>query len=90
MYAGAHPQRLTLVLEAHGAPGVSVLRGVTGAGTTGRQEGTRAFPGTGTMLVAVVPADQVEVLQAALRVAGAELPAGESFHVAVLPVESFQ
>lgn len=42
------------------------------------------------MLVAVVPADQVEVLQAALRVAGAELPAGESFHVAVLPVESFQ
>lgn len=90
MYAGANPQRLSQVLEAHGVPGLSVLRDVTGAGTSGRHEGTRAFPGTGSMLVTVVPAEQVEVLQAALRVTGAELPAGESFHVAVLPVESFQ
>ena len=90
MYSGANPQRISSVLEAHDAPGYSVLREVTGAGSSGRREGTRAFPGTGTMLVTVVPQERVEVLQAALRFAGAELPAGESLHVAVLPVESFR
>lgn len=89
MYSGASPQRITSVLEAHGAPGYSVLHDVTGAGAGGRHEGTRAFPGTGTMLVTVVPEDHVAPLQSALRVAGAALPAGESLHVAVLPVESF-
>lgn len=89
MYAGANPQRISSVLEANNAPGYSVLHDVTGAGIGGRHEGTRAFPGVGTMLVTVVPHEQVETLQAALRVAGAALPKGESLHIAVLPVESF-
>jgi hypothetical protein len=89
MYVGSNPQRISSVLEAHGAPGYSVLHDVTGAGSHGRIEGNRAFPGIGTMLVTVVPDDQVEPLQVALRTAGAQLPKGESLHVAVLPVESF-
>jgi hypothetical protein len=89
MYVGSNPQRISSVLEAHGAPGYSVLHDVTGAGSHGRIEGNRAFPGIGTMLVTVVPDDQVDTLQTALRGAGAQLPPGESLHVAVLPVESF-
>lgn len=89
MYSGASPSRISSVLEAHRVPGFSVLHDVTGAGTHGRIEGTRAFPGIGTMLVSVVEDERVEPLRAALREAGGALPAGESLHVAVLPVESF-
>ena len=89
MYAGTSPERISSVLEAHGAPGYSVVRDVTGAGERGRHSGTRAWPGTGAMLVSVLPADEVDVLTNALRAAGTALPAGESLHVAVLPVESF-
>jgi hypothetical protein len=89
MYSGEHPQRISSVLEAHHVPGYSVLHEVTGAGMHGRVEGTRAFPGIGTMLVSVVDESLVDPLRAALRSTGAALPVGESLHVAVLPVESF-
>ncbi len=89
MYSGEHPPRISSVLESHHVPGYSVLHDVTGAGAHGRIEGTRAFPGIGTMLVSVVDDGQVEPVRTALREAGAALPPGESLHVAVLPVESF-
>lgn len=89
MYSGEHPQRISSVLEVHEVPGYSVLHDVTGAGAHGRIEGTRAFPGIGTMLVSVVDDELVAPLRTALRATGAALPAGESLHVAVLPVESF-
>jgi hypothetical protein len=89
MYAGRDPSRISSALERHGARGWSQLREVTGAGAHGRHEGTRAFPGEAAMLVSVVPDASVAPLRAALRDAADALPAGESLHVAVLPVESF-
>jgi hypothetical protein len=89
MYAGRDPSRISSVLDAHGAAGWSLLREVTGAGAHGRHEGNRTFPGEAAMLVSIVPDADVAPLRAALREAAGALPAGESLHVAVMPVESF-
>ena len=89
VYSGSSPRRISSLLDRHHAGGYSEFRNVHGAGSTGRREGTRAWPGESTLFVSVVPGERSDELVAALRDATATLPAGERLHVAVLPTETF-
>ncbi len=89
VYTGASPQRVASLLDAHHAGGYTEFRNAHGTGSTGRREGSRAWPGESTLWVSVVPEAQSEELVHTLRGETARLPTGERLHVAVLPTETF-
>ncbi len=89
VYSGSNPYRISSLLDNHHAGGYTEFRNAHGAGTTGRREGSRAWPGESTLFFSVVPADRSFELVEALRDEGSRLPAGERVHVAVLPTETF-
>ena len=89
VYSGSNPHRIASLLDSHHAGGYTEFRNAHGSGTTGKREGSRAWPGDSTLFLSVVPADQSPVLIETLRVEGARLPPGERVHVAVLPTETF-
>jgi len=77
------------LLDSHHAGGYTEFRNVHGLGTTGRREGSRAWPGESTLFFSVVPADRSTELVEMLRGEASGLPSGERVHVAVLPTETF-
>ena len=87
VYSGTSPRRLSELLERHG--GYTEFRGVHGHGSTGRLEGTRAWPGEATLFLSVLPDERADGLAAGLRELQGALPAGERLHTAVLPTETF-
>ena len=89
IHSGPHEDRLTRLLDAHDAGGYTELRNVHGSGPSGPLLGTRAWPGTGTILFSIVPAGRVDALVLALQGYKKSLSAGEHLHVAVLPVETY-
>jgi hypothetical protein len=89
IYSGSNPQRISSLLDEHCAGGYTEFRNVHGAGTTGRREGNRAWPGDSTLFVSVVPERTAATLVEALRDESARLPPGERLHVAVLPTDTF-
>jgi hypothetical protein len=89
VYSGASPSRVASLLDAHHAGGWTEFAGAHGAGTTGRREGSRAWPGDSTLFVSVVPAATATVLVDAVQAEANRLPSGERLHVAVLPTETF-
>lgn len=89
IHAGANEHRIPHLLEQHGQPGYTQIGRGTGAGTTGRLEGTRAWPGHATLWLAITPDDQAEMLVAALRDMKAHLAAGEHLHASVMQTDSF-
>jgi hypothetical protein len=89
VYGGSNPRRITSLLDRHHAGGYSEFRNVHGAGTTGRREGTRAWPGESSLFVSVVPKDRADDLVATLGAEARTLSPGEHLHVAVLPLETF-
>jgi len=90
VYTGATPERVATTLQRLGAPGWTRLDHAHGAGTHGRVEGTRAWPGEETVFMAIVPAERVAALTEGLAVEQQQLAAGERLHFAVAPVEHFQ
>jgi hypothetical protein len=89
IYSGPTPQRISALLEAHDAPGYTELPNARGAGSTGRMEGSRAWPGTATVFLSVVPAPRVEELRAAMLDYRRTAVEGEHLHVAVMPTEEY-
>ena len=89
LYSGSSPQRISSLLDAHHAGGWTELRNGHGAGSTGKRDGSRAWPGESTVYVSVVPAERSDELLEALRGERTRLPHGEHLHVAVLPTETF-
>ena len=89
LYSGADPDRVAQLLEQHHARGWTQLAHAHGAGTTGRRDATRAWPGETTVFITVLPAEEAEALSATLRDYGATTDGSERLHVAVLPVERF-
>lgn len=89
VYSGPNPQRISSLLDRHQAGGYTEFRNAHGVGSTGRREGSRAWPGESTLWVSVVPGLQSADLSRALQDEQAQLPAGERLHVAVLPTEAF-
>jgi hypothetical protein len=88
VYSGPAPQRISSLLDRHQG-GYTEFRNAHGTGSTGKREGSRAWPGESTLWVSVLPEDQSEELVGTLRAATAQLPPGERLHVAVLPTETF-
>ena len=89
VYSGSSPKRISSLLDRHHAGGYTEFQNGHGAGSTGRREGSRAWPGESTLWVSVVPEPQSAELVDTLRGESAHLPAGERLHVAVLPTETF-
>ena len=89
VYSGASPHRISSLLDRHHAGGYTEFSGAHGAGSTGRREGSRAWPGESTLWVSVVDAPQSDALLGTLRRESGALPPGERLHVAVLPTEAF-
>ena len=89
IYSGPTPHRIAALLEAHEAPGYTQLEHARGAGATGRMEGTRAWPGEGTVFASVVPARRVAELRDALMDYKKTAAEGEHLHVAVMPMEDY-
>jgi hypothetical protein len=89
IYSGSDRHLVPGLLDRHHAGGFSELPQVHGTGTTGRREGTRAWPGDASIYFSVVPADQADALTAAMKEAASGLAEGERLHAAVLPIEEF-
>ena len=89
VYSGPNSQRVTSLLERHGATGYTRFRDGHGVGRTGRREGTRAWPGESSLILSVVPAAQADSLVSTLGAEARELPPGEHLHISVLPLETF-
>ena len=90
IYAGPRPARVTEALLSHGASGYTEFPRAHGAGTHGRIEGTRAWPGEETVVTSVVPGDRAQQVAEGLSVLQDLLVPGERLHFAVLPVEQFR
>jgi hypothetical protein len=60
---------------------------VLGAGESGRKMGTRAFPGTTSMILAIVGEDEGERLVAAVRGYGEERRCCHELRIFALPAE---
>ena len=89
VYSGSRPQRITSLLDEHHAGGYTEFRNAHGVGSTGKRDGSRAWPGDSTLWVSVVPEDTSAELVGTLREETTHLPTGERLHVAVLPTETF-
>jgi hypothetical protein len=89
VYSGSNPQQISSLLDRHHVDGYTEFQNAHGAGTTGRREGSRAWPGESTLFVTVLPQPRSDELVHTLRAASDRLAAGERLHVAVLPTESF-
>lgn len=89
VYTGSNSRLVPDLLDAHHAGGYTRLEHAHGAGTSGKREGTRAWPGSADVHFSVVPEERVTELTDALRDEADRLPEGERLHVAVMPTETF-
>jgi hypothetical protein len=89
VYSGSNPERITSLLDQHHADGYTEFRNTHGVGSSGKREGSRAWPGESTLWVSIVPASRAHELVQSLRAESSPLAAGERVHVATLPTESF-
>lgn len=74
------------LIEAQGIRGYTEIPEVLGAGLTGRHLGTRAFPGSGSMIFTVIDRGRAEELVASLADLAASCPPGEGVKVFELDV----
>lgn len=89
MYSGPTPTRVEEILERHDVHAWTTYEGGRGAGATGRQEGSRAWPGATALVMSVVPQANADALASVLEQEAERLPHGERLHLAVLPIERF-
>jgi hypothetical protein len=87
LHAGPAGNRLHQVAETLGLPAHTDLGVIHGAGASGRHEGSRAFPGDGRAMFAVVDDARAESLLPDIQRVRDELPVGERLHAFLLPVE---
>jgi hypothetical protein len=89
IYSGADRRLVPTLLEHHDVGGYTELPPAHGAGSTGRREATRAWPGDASIYFSILPAARVDDLTAALQARAGALPVTERLHAAVLPLETF-
>jgi hypothetical protein len=89
IYSGPSPEHVTELLERHHSPGFTILEGGTGMGQTGRLEGTRAWPGTATIVLSILDDRAIVPLRDALRAYRDKQSPGEHLHVATVPIEDY-
>ena len=89
VYSGPSPSRITSLFESHHVQGWTEMDHAHGAGTSGRREGTRAWPGESSLFFTAIEQDRCGELKGALRAEQASLGEGERLHVMSLPVNDF-
>jgi len=89
IYGGPRRELVPAILDRVGVSGWTQLAEGRGAGTSGRREGTRAWPGESEVYFSVADAEVIDSVIAALRDQTADAVPGERLHVAELPVERF-
>ncbi|MDZ4674264.1 MAG: hypothetical protein SGI84_07410 [Gemmatimonadota bacterium] len=89
IYSGAEPARVRSILDAHPIGGYTEFDPVHGVGTSGRREGSRAWPGLSRLFMSVMSAECARAVGAAMRTEAGNLPPGERLHVGVLAMEEF-
>lgn len=87
LHAGPTGDRLHQVAERLGLAAHTDLGVIHGAGASGRHEGSRAFPGDGRAMFAVIEDARAAALLPDVQRIRDELPAGERLRVLILPVE---
>ena len=75
--SGGQIDGIRALMEKQGIRGYTEIPQVLGAGLTGRHLGTRAFPGSGSMIFTVVGPAKAEELGSALARLAASCPPGE-------------
>jgi hypothetical protein len=89
IYSGPEPERVRAVLDAHPVGGWTEFGEVHGVGTSGRREGSRAWPGRSALFMSVMTAECARTVGAALRRESTLLAEGQRLHVGVVAVEEF-
>jgi hypothetical protein len=89
VYGGPRPHLIPDLLDRLGVHGWTQLSNAHGAGSSGRREGTRAWPGDSQVIFSIVADESVGALMAALRGVAERAEPGERLHLAQLPVEQF-
>lgn len=87
LHAGLNGDRLHQIADTLGLLAHTDLGAVHGAGSSGRREGSRAFPGNSQAMFAVVEDADVKRLMDSLSLTRDQLPTGESLRAFVLPVD---
>jgi hypothetical protein len=77
------------VFDRHHAGGYTEFDHARGAGSSGKREGTRAWPGDASIYFSIVPSEHVTAMAEEFQAARAGLTTGERLHVAVLPTDTF-
>ncbi len=89
VHSGDDREVVPALLDRHQVTGWTQVGCVHGAGTTGRREGTRAWPGDSALYFTAVEAAKADELADALAATARALPEGERLHATVLPVDRF-
>jgi hypothetical protein len=76
------------VIDGHEIHAYTEIPSVLGSGRSGRKLGTRAFPGTSSMLLAVTADDECERLLAAVKGYAARSPCAAGIRAFTLPAEA--
>lgn len=75
------------VIDEHEVEGYTTILDVQGSGVTGKHLGSRAWPGTSSLIFAVLEDAKVERLLSALEELARGCSPGEGLRMFVLPVE---
>jgi len=89
IYSGPEPEVVPAILDAQETHGYTRFSHVRGAGTTGRREGNRAWPGDAEVYFSIVGAAAADPILHAVKERQQSKVPGERIHAAALPVESF-
>jgi hypothetical protein len=89
VYSGPDPRSVATLLDQAQVHGYTWFAPAHGAGSSGRHEGTRAWPGESTIYFTTLDDATVPGILEALRLRRDRGGAGERIHAAVMPVETF-
>ena len=85
--AGTRLEEVRRLVDAHEVHGYTEIPEVLGSGVTGRHLGTRAWPGTSSLVITAVAAPKADELLSALESLAKTCAAEEGLRVLSLPVE---
>jgi len=85
--AGTRLKEVRRLIDEHEVHGYTEIPEVLGSGVTGRHLGTRAWPGTSSVVITAVAAPKAKELMAALESLARSCSPEEGMRVLALPVE---
>jgi len=87
MCAGEHLEEVRRIVDEHEVQGYTEIPDIPGSGATGRRMGTRAWPGTSSIIFTAVPDEMASRLIDDLEAYRARCSPGEGIRAMVLPID---